>query len=475
MKRFTDRARWAIALGALVGGPLIVAACSNVKDQLLEPQNPGLIDPTAVTSAAAAFALKVGAVGKTRVVVDGGGTSGNNCNSNAECLWEEVGSLTDEFHNADFQNTRGDIDQRQITDDNPSVPYSSVTQNRGYVRDAINAVRQYIPDSTADIGELYMSLGFLEMSLGENFCNGIPLGHTVAGVVTYGAPLTNAQVLDSASTHLDSALAINTGTSAQATFIRQASLILKARILIDKGNFAAAAALVPVSAVPSSYAYFFATSQAKGESLGLWSIANSTARLSVSDSSEIINGVATPTANALPFASAGDPRVPVKPGSAVTPQVVAEDGQTPQFVQLLYTRFDPIAMVSGIDARLIEAEAKLNANDIAGMMTILNAMRAAPPKISNFQPAAMAALPTPATQDAATSLFFREKAFWTFGRGQRLNDERRLMRQYSRTEAQVFPTGSYYKGGTYGHSIQLPVTNNERANPNFTGCTDRNP
>ena len=32
-------------------------------------------------------------------------------------------------------------------------------------------------------------------------------------------------------------------------------------------------------------------------------------------------------------------------------------------------------MVSGIDARLIEAEAKLNANDIAGMMTILNALR----------------------------------------------------------------------------------------------------
>ena len=44
-------------------------------------------------------------------------------------------------------------------------------------------------------------------------------------------------------------------------------------------------------------------------------------------------------------------------------------------------------MVSGIDARLIEAEAKLNANDIAGMMTILNALRAAPPKIGNYQPA----------------------------------------------------------------------------------------
>ena len=40
------------------------------------------------------------------------------------------------------------------------------------------------------------------------------------------------------------------------------------------------------------------------------------------------------------------------------------------------------------------------------------------------------------------TLFFREKAFWTFGRGQRLGDERRLVRQYGRTQDQVFPVGS---------------------------------
>src|SRR5256885_16869478 len=86
------------------------------------------------------------------------------------------------------------------------------------------------------------------------------------------------------------------------------------------------------------------------------------------------------------------------------------------FIQQIYKgRDDPIPMVSGIDARLIEAEAKLNASDFAGMMTILNALRTAPPKIGNFQPATMAALTTtPATKDAATTLFFREKAFWQF-------------------------------------------------------------
>ena len=47
---------------------------------------------------------------------------------------------------------------------------------------------------------------------------------------------------------------------------------------------------------------------------------------------------------------------------------------------------------TGIDARLIEAEARLRASDIAGMMTILNALRTSPQTIGIFKIAAMAAL-----------------------------------------------------------------------------------
>jgi hypothetical protein len=131
-------------------------------------------------------------------------------------------------------------------------------------------------------------------------------------------------------------------------------------------------------------------------------------------------------------------------------------------------------LVSGIDARLIEAEAKLNANDIAGMMTILNALRTSAQKLGNLSVAAMAAIATtPATKDAAVTLFFREKAFWTFGRGQRLSDERRQVRQYGRTQDQVFPVGSFFKGASYGTDVNFPVTDNEKTNPQFAGCIDR--
>ena len=468
MKRVTNRARWTASVAVAAVATLAIGACSDFKNRLLEPQNPGLIDPSAVGSPAAAMALKVGAMGRVRFVVD--------CGGNNECLWEESGSLADEFHNSDFQNTRQDIDQRTISDDNGTIPWNSVTQNRGFVRDAIGTVKQFLPTNNADIGELYLGLGFLEMSLGENYCNGIPLGHTINGAVTYGTPLTNAQVLDSASAHLDTALTLTSGTDAASVAVHRAAVILKARVLTDQGRFSDAAGLVTTTAVPSSYQYLFATSAAsQNDDLGLWVINAQTARLTVSDSVEIVGGKPSVTKNALPFVSANDPRIPVKSGQAITPKVGPEDGATPMFVQLLYGRDDPIPMASGIDARLIQAEARLNANDIPGMMTILNALRTAPPAIGVYQPAAMTPLATPATQDAATTLFFREKAFWTFGRGQRLNDLRRLMRQYKRTEDNVYPTGAYFKGGTYGHSIQLPVPNSERTNPNFTGCIDRNP
>ena len=52
---------------------------------------------------------------------------------------------------------------------------------------------------------------------------------------------------------------------------------------------------------------------------------------------------------------------------------------------------------------------------------------------------------------------------------------RRLMRQYGRTENQVYPIGPWFKGGTYGDAIQMPVPFDEQNNPNFVSCADRNP
>jgi hypothetical protein len=153
------------------------------------------------------------------------------------------------------------------------------------------------------------------------------------------------------------------------------------------------------------------------------------------------------------------------------------DGVTYLRATSLYGQTTPMALVNGIDARLIEAEARLAANDIPGMITILNALRATTLTIGTVtvSPAQLPPLATPTTKDAAVSLLFRERAFWTFGRGLRLGDMRRLIRQYGRTPDTVFPSGTYPNGGgTYGTDVVFPLGPDENGNPNFKGCLDLN-
>ncbi len=455
-----NRAPWIIGLTAV--SMLAVAACDRVKTELLAPQNPGLVDPSAVNSPTAALALRVGALGRFKQVQSG------------ESIWQYGGTLADEYKNADFSADRINADLR-LTDAAVSWNYNGVTQSRGFVRDAISAMKKFNPDSSALIGELYAELAFFEFTLADNYCNGIPLGHTEDGVRVNGEPIPIAQVYDSAANHLDTALVYSSkGTDVGSIYINRLARVWKARVLIakDKSNAAAAAALV--ANVPTTYVYDMTFSSVSGSN-GMWSLNNSTARISVADSFDIVGGQTNVIKNALPFASANDPRVPVCNGDVCSPKVVAEDQVTrPFYVGLLYKgQFDPLVLASGVDARLYEAEAKLQGGDLAGMMTILNALRQARPTIGVTSIPALAALPTPANAADATTLLFREKAFWTFGRGQRLPDLRRLIRQYGRTQDQGFPTGLYFTGGSYGTDVNFPVPASEAVNPLFHGCLDR--
>jgi len=465
LNRHLNRARWVAVLG--VGAAIAIAGCDRVKAELLAPQNPGLVDPTAINSPTAALALRVGALGRYKQLTNGNGN---------ESIWQYAGTLADEFKNADFANYRIGADQR-LTDASVSWNYAATTQSRGFVRDAIDAMKSYNPDSAAMIGELYAELAFFEMTMADNYCNGIPLGHTEAGVRINGEPLTIMQVYDSAANHLDSAMALTAkAADSNSVYINRLSRVLKARVLIDKDKANAGAAAALVASVPTGYVYDMTFSSASGAN-GMWSLNNSTARISVADSFDIVGGAVNVIKNALPFASANDPRVPVCNGDVCSPKVVAEDQVTrPFYVGLLYKgQFDPLVLASGIDARLYEAEAKLQAGDVPGMLTILNSLRQASPRptIGVTTVPAMSALAAPANTADATTLLFREKAFWTFGRGQRLPDLRRLIRQYDRTQDAVFPTGPYFKGGSYGADVNFPVPSSEAVNPLFHGCLDR--
>ncbi|MGH9886635.1 MAG: hypothetical protein ACREBE_13965, partial [bacterium] len=91
--RSIHRARPVIA--ALAAAAAVTAsACSRFKDQLLEPQQPGIIGPDQLGSPTAADALRKGALGRLRTATVGG--SGNNSE-----VWTLTGLFADEWKSGD--------------------------------------------------------------------------------------------------------------------------------------------------------------------------------------------------------------------------------------------------------------------------------------------------------------------------------------------------------------------------------------
>ncbi|OYV73476.1 MAG: hypothetical protein B7Z74_03870, partial [Deltaproteobacteria bacterium 21-66-5] len=407
-----------------------------------------------------------GAIGRFQAWTAGGG------NNNQENMVLVASLLTDEYKSGDTFSQRNSWDQRDVQSNDGVMgsAYTTMQQARGGIRDAIVALQQYVSGAPSEAGQMYFLLGYTEMQLGEFFCNGIGLGYTINGSPDYTQPLADKDVFATAATHFDSALTLSTGTDAFSTQVRNAAAIAKARNLVDLGQFSQAAAAV--SGIPTNFQYTLTYAQTSQDN-DIWIMTTNVRRYTVGDSFDIINGSVNQIKNAIPFASAGDPRVPVI-GATSNFATKSFDGATAFVQQGLWGRDDPNVIVSGIDARLVEAEAKLQASDISGMMSILNALRTSPQTLGVYKVAAMAALPAPATQAAATALFFREKAFWQFGRGVRLGDLRRLVRQYHLTQDNVFPTGAFFKNGNYGTDVNFPVPDTDKSNPNFQGCIDRN-
>lgn len=447
--------RRAAALGATI---MALAACDSVTDSLLEATDPDLIDPGSTASAEAADALRVGAVARLRAIGPGG-----------EGAWLLGGLMTDEWKSSDTFSQRNETDRRQVQDSNGNVQtmYRNLHRARNSAREALNALTEFKPTPASNLGQMYFVIGFAEMTLAENFCNGQPFSDASTGEVIYGSPMTNQEIFTRALAHFDSALTLASASDAAATEVRRAATVAKARTLINLNRHADAA--TAVSGVPTNFQLLATFSLTGGENQ-IWALNTSAKRWTVGDSFDVSGRIQ----NAIPFASAKDPRVPVTgTATGTSPAGRGFDGST-NFIRLeIYGRTDPTPIVSGIDARLMEAEAKLKANDDAGMLTILNALRATQQNLGTSTTPLMTPLAAPATHEAAIDLFFREKAFWTFGRGQRLPDLRRLIRQYGRTESQVFPEGTFFKGGPYENDVNFPVTIDELNNPNFKSCANR--
>jgi hypothetical protein len=437
---------------------IAAAACTDPKQTLLDAPINTIIDTSAASSAAGADALRIGALSRLRQITAGSGAG--------DSPWMFAGLITDEWKSSDTFSQRNETDQRQVQDNNANwTPIvRDLYRTRTSAREAINALKTYLPNPPANIGQMYMVMATAELYIAEWICNGAPISEDPTP-----PQATNAEIYTVAAAHADSALSASAGTDAFSVSVHNAAAVLKGRILIEQGKFPEAAAAV--ASVPTNF-QLLATFSLTSGSNQIWSLNTSAKRWTVGDSFDVTGIIK----NSLPFASSKDPRIPVTGTTLGTsPAGRGFDNATNFIFTTLWARTDPTPIWSGIDARLMEAEAKLNASDFAGMMTILNALRTSPQNLGAISTPAMSTLATPATKADAVTLFFREKAFWTYSRGQRLGDLRRLIRLYGRAAdgSDTFPSGTFFKGGTYGADVNFPMTVDETNNPNYTKCVDR--
>ena len=461
------RGRRRVAPLLVAGGLLALGACQNgLTDTLLEATDPDLINPRNLDSPEGADAIRIGALYRFSRITGG-----------LESTWLLGGELADEFTSTTTFTENDQVDARNVKDDNSTLlpMFREINRVRTASNQAIAALTKFRPTQTANIGEMYFARGFAEMQLAQDFCNGIPLSDASGATVEYGTPLPVKDVFERALASFDAALAAATGTDAGSVLIANAARVGRGRALLGLNRVTEAVAAV--AAVPTSFSYNHTYLQVSGDNQ-MWSWSNGSFRYSLGDSVEG-NARNFLVKNALPFFSANDPRIKgsytVRTVAGKPDTLKAQDGTTFFKSNTLYaSREAPTVVVNGIDARLIQAEERLRAQDIPGMMTILNALRASAQNLGGTTTPVMTPLATPASQSAATDLLFRERAFWTFGRGQRLGDLRRLVKQYNRAPGDVFPTGDFFKGGQYGGDMNLPIPQAEFNNQNFKGCLDRN-
>jgi hypothetical protein len=441
LTRTRDRA----TRGALLGTLLLAAACNP--NQALDVKDIDVVSPGQLNDKSALPTLRNGVLSTFQLAFSGGADLANGGHEGQATM---SGLLGDEFLNAESFPDRISVDQRDIIPSNLSLVALFLDLSRARATADFASSQYNKLDAGADGQSEVLSLaGFSYVLFGENYCSGVPFSTIDAGGnITYGDPQTRDEVLQIAVAKFDSAITI--ATAQEDADLLNLARVGKARALLDLNQ--ADAAATAASEVPGSFQYLVrSSSNSLRQNNGIWNYTANTFAFSVPEREG---------GNGLPYITANDPRLDV----VVTGQL-GFDRATPFNLQLKYPdQQSNVVLASGIEARLIEAEAQFRAGTPGPAIATLNALRA----FAGLNP-----LVDPGTDIERTNLLFQERAFWMWGTAHRLGDMRRLVRQYSRTEDTVFPIGEYHKGGEYGSDVNFPVSSDERNNPKFTGCIDR--
>jgi len=364
------------------------------------------------------------------------------------------GLLADELFNSDNFSDRQAIDARnmQVVNGANQTAYSWLHRARNHAEVAVglmeanaasNADEDY--DWEDERAELLGLAGFTYVMFGENYCGGVPFSTIPQeGETVFGAAETTQEIFARAIARFDAALALD----ADPAFTALAQLG-KARAMLNLATTPAevSAAADAVSGVATDFVYRVGYSDAITTAANaVWQLINAEKRWSASDAEG---------ANGLPFVTDADPRTPTSESP------LGGLAGTIHFNQLKYPeQGTDIPLATGIEARLIEAEAALRTDDRPGFFAIHNALRDMVTGLADLTD-------TGQSFDELVDLHFRERAYWLWLTSHRLGDMRRLLRQYGRQADDVYPIGPTVRGEGRGNDVNLLVPFAEESNPEY--------
>jgi hypothetical protein len=391
-------------------------------------------------------------------------------------IWYMSGAMADEFTQVGVSNSRTPQpapDARLAIDPSLGAPptdflLAAVFGARSSLLLAQEALAQYEPASGQHmVGEAFALVGYAELVLAEDFCAGSPLDRVLpGGGFEYGMPLSTDSLFGVAEAHFDSAAAHANGD----TTIAMLAHVGLARTRLGRGNYEGADSAAALVSTTFNYTIPIASGDYPTPDLGP----------SFCTSFGMANREG---GNGIDYVASSDPRL--ASDSTGLPSCDGAFGLGgPTMVPFTYRFGSPITalpLATGVEARLIQAEAALQAHDPDAWASYLNALRAFAPSSFVHTAAAIPALTADSTSGASDSLrvtvTFRERAIWLYGLGTRLGDMRRLVRQHGRAIDAVYPVGTYRDGhvpnvATFGNAValSLPTDPSSVTNPHYQGC-----
>jgi hypothetical protein len=288
----------------------------------------------------------------------------------------------------------------KLVDNDVDTYWNFAQRARWTSEDAVTRIKSVLGAPAATSTTLAQALvwaGFSNRHLGENFCE---------GVINGGAPGPYTVYLERAEANFTEAITV--ATAANNTALAQAATAGRASVRLLRNNPTGAA--TDAAAVPNAFVYRMPYYQNELDQYNriFWASANQPYRAHT-----VWNTYIETYRRAT-----RDPRVPYDSSLTILvgDAAVGALGRVRWYFQTKYpTLTSPINLASGWEMRLIEAEAKLIAGDVAGALTSINGRRTA----LSLAPV------TAANATEAWAALKRERGIELWLEGRRLGDLRR--------------------------------------------------